>query len=1682
MPLNQPSIFDEALEQSKLLPGGESPDKDIYNIALSQTRPPEEEEHGVTGEFAAGLGRGALRVLATPAYLADVAGEALGVKGLERLGERGAEAVEKYIKESPRLKKSKSIAQDIRENPQLWGDPRWYASLVGEGVPTVLSMLIPGMGAAKAAQLAGWGARGVRAAQIAGGMGAAMGLEAGGAAEQARQYELETGEAIPVGKKLQAVVGTGVVAGALEYTPIFRLFGKTGGRKLIARVLEGMATEGGTETAQEIVANAFTKIGYDADQDMIQGVIESAVGGALIGGGMGGISGPVSNFQEKIQDAAKNPEEVAKVLEEGEKETILDALRETSLEELIATRQDPRSEEYADQIDQVISEKQAEAVTPELTPEERAERGIGRALSEALAAPPGPDRSRVLFEELVPAMMGERPPEAEIRAGLSRAMFKQAFGEEMKQREGLKFLPPGQGFELVGKPKRRPLKTEKPLEKPTPKAEESSKTTREGIETRYSKAGDVVDGRTVRTGIPNQASIEASIDNPTVLKGIHEIPLSEFELTGKHYSVQGNKRIAELAEEIKKSGEITPLIVAIDKEGPYILEGATRADALYRLKAKSFPAKVVIDEGSFLSKPKAEAKPKPEEVKVTETAGEKEVGLTEEDFINRGYTKPTARSRLIIDDIVEAAEGHPGKGGLYPWSIRLTKEGAKKLGLENRFITKATKLHEVAKQWEKKKAEPPSVTLEALGEAKGRIKEALKDQRGSFSMRRKNGPVIYEDLLMVSKHIISQGHTKYTEFSKQLKSMLSEVWVKVKIVASRLFNDAKKMLASEKGAVTIEGIKEGGPLPRTKPDLLDRLDAITKPATPVSKDLSDYQARNIAWTPSKVDWSLDTVKNLTAKMYKKFFMAEYPVVRLAKLAKDPKAVEDIENLIRRVRGKGGIAEEMLTGKGVFRLKDFGTPQETIDYYGLALKEALAGLNSKEEYMDYETLRVAERDVALATYRPDIKGTNKESSQAEIDRIEAKYGSRGMKRLRKISAKHREFERQAILVPLVEMGWMAKKQYEDMISRPEAEYYASFAREMEDVETYTLGGKDPVKKIYGSEKKKIPSVEATIANVYKTVKLVETLRLNKEVVKLADMTEDLAEAIKEVTPQYIVKDVPKRPGPRGGTKVSIRSPIPPKQTIVVPVDGVKHFYRVPPDVHKALDYYSPHEMSVVIKLMNYPVRLLRAGATLSAEFIIRNPIRDQFTAMAYSKFGYIPFWDMGKGMFHLIGKTELYNEYKASGAEQAYFTSMDRTTLNVRARDLLSFKKGMGVKTVNPIEYLRIASEFMEKGTRLGLAARAKKKGATPSQMMATARESTIDFGRIGEERRLNQVIAFWNANVQGADLLRKNLQYHPGRTLLRLTMGITLPSIGLWFFNHSDDDREKRYNALPEWRKNFFWNIPIKDGPVLSLPKPFELGIIFGSLPERILDYAYLKDPKDLKTVGKAVRDGMLPGLIPTAALPIIENIANWNFFMERPIESEAIQRLPAKMRARQYTSEVAKRFGEMANISPLKTDNWIRAWSGSLGRTAVDLIDPLIATKEVPEVSKKWYEVTPGLKGLIAKEPIGSAGKDVNRFYENMQEIIEAEQGHKVLTKNQAREEARKFDKETHNLRRFASSVRSTATTLAGLRKRIVRIIQSKTLTAEQKRVRIEAVKKRMTEVATRFNERVRQGRRAAR
>ena len=102
---------------------------------------------------------------------------------------------------------------------------------------------------------------------------------------------------------------------------------------------------------------------------------------------------------------------------------------------------------------------------------------------------------------------------------------------------------------------------------------------------------------TIRDEVPNLGSIRSSLTNWEEVPGIQQIPMSEFNAAPRDlfYAADDLAHVDSLANEIRQSGEISPLIVVQDSEGYYVLEGAHRLGALHEMGQPSVPALVIKD-------------------------------------------------------------------------------------------------------------------------------------------------------------------------------------------------------------------------------------------------------------------------------------------------------------------------------------------------------------------------------------------------------------------------------------------------------------------------------------------------------------------------------------------------------------------------------------------------------------------------------------------------------------------------------------------------------------------------------------------------------------------------------------------------------------------------------------------------------------------------------------------------------------------------------------------------------------------------------------------------------------------------------------------------------------------------------------------------------------------------------
>ncbi|MGB1978660.1 MAG: LPD38 domain-containing protein, partial [Pseudoalteromonas tetraodonis] len=196
------------------------------------------------------------------------------------------------------------------------------------------------------------------------------------------------------------------------------------------------------------------------------------------------------------------------------------------------------------------------------------------------------------------------------------------------------------------------------------------------------------------------------------------------------------------------------------------------------------------------------------------------------------------------------------------------------------------------------------------------------------------------------------------------------------------------------------------------------------------------------------------------------------------------------------------------------------------------------------------------------------------------------------------------------------------------------------------------------------------------------------------------------------------------------------------------------------------------------------------------------------------------------------------------------------------------------------------------------------------------------------------------------------------------------------------DDEE--YQKLEDWDKDMNWHFFV-GGEQMRIPKPFELGIIFGTLPERMFHYGTgTQTDKDLgKAVANAVFNTMALNPIPQMFLPAVESTMNHSFFKGSPIEGMADQNKQAEDRYNAYTSDTAKAIAQQFGVSPKKVEHLIKGYTGTIGGYvlgASDIVARMITGKVAPETPVSRYPV---VKAFYQGSGPKTNTKFANDFYE---------------------------------------------------------------------------------------------------
>lgn len=386
-----------------------------------------------------------------------------------------------------------------------------------------------------------------------------------------------------------------------------------------------------------------------------------------------------------------------------------------------------------------------------------------------------------------------------------------------------------------------------------------------------------------------------------------------------------------------------------------------------------------------------------------------------------------------------------------------------------------------------------------------------------------------------------------------------------------------------------------------------------------------------------------------------------------------------------------------------------------------------------------------------------------------------------------------------------------------------------------------------------------------------------------------------------------------------------------------INGKPKYYEVQdPLLQEMLISMNPESyssfMNVMFGVKNFFTRMI----TLGVEFTGANLVRDTVGASFLSKNNFKPFIDSFKGMYSFISKDEHYQNFIKSGA--GYSSRLEAMTKEGTARRRVQLDE-FGVMTM-PEKLLstidNIASAF-EYGTRIGEFRLAKKNMKSDMDAGFEAREISTDFSVLGANRFLTgyiRTVPFLNAMIQSQDrvfreaVIRKKYDGNPTALAMKAFLGITVPTLILYLVNKDDED----YKAIPDYEKRTNWHIKVGDGQFVKIPRPYDVGFVYATMPE--LFAKYVEDDK-----GKEFADGMLWTLTQMYGIDGTPAMMTgwWDLVRNKkwtgaPVVPKALSDVEAPEQYTSNTAETFVRMGEALGISPVKAEHMFKAYTGYLG------------------------------------------------------------------------------------------------------------------------------------------------------
>lgn len=406
----------------------------------------------------------------------------------------------------------------------------------------------------------------------------------------------------------------------------------------------------------------------------------------------------------------------------------------------------------------------------------------------------------------------------------------------------------------------------------------------------------------------------------------------------------------------------------------------------------------------------------------------------------------------------------------------------------------------------------------------------------------------------------------------------------------------------------------------------------------------------------------------------------------------------------------------------------------------------------------------------------------------------------------------------------------------------------------------------------------------------------------------------------------------------------------------------------------------------------PANLLRNLVTKDPGFMLANMMRDSLSAYATSGANMIPMVDTIRNFGSVMAnRSPEFQKLVNAGVIGGYEFSRDVVSSGGElAKDLRKKSKTQTdtEKALRPITslwgFLEKGTEASDAATRIAVYKDVMARTGNEAEAIRQAAE-VMNFNRKGSSpiiRIVTAAIPFLNARIQGLDVLYRagmaprpegvNKTDHQKRVqknfIIRGTTMMALSSM-YWFMMQDDEEYKQQEQEV----RDNNWILPMINA---RIPIPFEVGVLFKVVPERILAFAFGDDTgEDLaNSMERALRSTFGVNYIPQTVLPLVEATTNYSYFTMRPIVSQGVEGIRPGLQVGPSTTQIAETVGKALNVSPIKIDHVIQGYTGTMGMYLVNTLDAIFDSMSDTQKPSLRIEQYPVLKRfMVDSEAKGS-------------------------------------------------------------------------------------------------------------